>query len=69
MVIDVARIIELKDAPIVAGAIMLGAPYLASYDRRHLHSQRAVIFQHWGIRVATPEEILRHFRGGLGNTQ
>jgi predicted nucleic acid-binding protein len=58
LVIQVAQIIEPKDAPIVAAAIALEATHLATYDRRHLLSQADVILQHFGIIVATPDDIL-----------
>ena len=59
LVIEVATIIEPEDAPIVAGAIMLKATHLATFDRRHLLSQAVLIHQHFGVTVATPDEILR----------
>jgi predicted nucleic acid-binding protein len=55
MVTDVARLIEPKDAPIVAGAITAGASYLVSYDRRQLLSEAGLIRQQYGIEVATPD--------------
>jgi hypothetical protein len=39
----VTQVVVLKDAPIVAGAIEANASYLASYDRKHLLRQAAVI--------------------------
>src|SRR4051794_29784752 len=39
----VATVVEPKDAPIVAGAIQAHAEYLASYDRKHLLSQKGTI--------------------------
>jgi len=59
MVLAVARVVEFKDAPIVAGAIAAEAPMLATYDRRHLLSQADVIREAFGVEVLTPEDVLR----------
>ncbi|TAK20447.1 MAG: hypothetical protein EPO26_17895 [Chloroflexota bacterium] len=53
-----AAVVEPKDAPIVAGGIHAGVTHLATYDRRHLLSKRDLIRQHFGLDVATPDEIL-----------
>ena len=58
LVLRVAQVVELKDAPIVAGAVQAKAGYIASYDRKHLLRQREEIEHHYQIRVATPDEIL-----------
>ncbi len=58
LVLRVAAVVEAKDAPIVAGAIQGRARYLASYDRRHLLHQKEQIQVHYGIIVATPDEVL-----------
>lgn len=55
---DVARFIEPKDAPIVAGAIAAMCVYLATFDRQHLLSQAAYIHETWGIDVGDPRKIL-----------
>jgi hypothetical protein len=54
----VAKVVVLKDAPIVAGAFEANAPYLASYDRKHLLRQAAVIKDYFGVAVDTPDNIL-----------
>jgi predicted nucleic acid-binding protein len=58
LVEEVATVIALKDAPVVAGAIHAGAMFLATYDRKHLLSRREEIFAAFGVTVATPSEIL-----------
>lgn len=58
LVREVARFIEDKDAPIVAAAIDAGARYLATYDRRHLLRQAAIIQARYSLIVATPDDIL-----------
>jgi predicted nucleic acid-binding protein len=50
--------IALKDAPIVAGAVHAGAGFLATYDRKHLLAQAALIQDRFGITVGTPEIVL-----------
>ncbi|MGI8828131.1 MAG: PIN domain-containing protein [Chloroflexota bacterium] len=64
-VLEVARIVELKDAPIVAGAIEAGAQYLATYDRRHLLNAADRIHKAFGVNVETPFAILRASGEGL----
>jgi predicted nucleic acid-binding protein len=59
----VAKVVVTKDAPIVAGAINASAPFLASYDRKHLHAQAALIRARFGIDVAVPDDILRRLTG------
>jgi predicted nucleic acid-binding protein len=54
----VAKVIEVKDAAIVAGALAAGAAYLARYDRRHLLSQADVISIAFDLVVATPDHVL-----------
>ena len=58
LVREVAAIIALKDAPIVAGAMHAHAPFLVTYDRKHLLSRREDILAAFGITVATPDEVL-----------
>jgi len=53
------QLVEPKDAPIVAAAVLVKADYLASYDRRHLLAKRAEIAEAYGIVTATPDDILR----------
>ena len=59
LVVRVAKVIEPKDAPIVAAAMAAKAQYLATYDRKHLLSQRDTIKAHFGIEVVLPDELLR----------
>ena len=58
LVEQVAAVIVLKDAPIVAGAIAAGAALVATFDRKHLLSRRQEILAAFGVTVATPGEIL-----------
>ncbi|MBM2826617.1 MAG: PINc protein [Dehalococcoidia bacterium] len=58
LVLRVAQVVAVKDAPIIAAGMHSRASYLATYDRRHLLSIREDILAHFGIEVATPEEIL-----------
>ncbi|MCC6792000.1 MAG: hypothetical protein IT336_09950 [Thermomicrobiales bacterium] len=57
-VLSVAKIIELKDAAIVAGALAASASYLASYDRKHLLSQAALVEAEFRLNVETPDQIM-----------
>jgi predicted nucleic acid-binding protein len=58
LVLDTARLIVAKDAPIVAAARSARVKLVATYDRKDLLSKREVILDAFGITVATPEEIL-----------
>lgn len=58
LVAEVAQIIELKDAPIVAGAVTARANFLATYDRKHLLRQATIIQTRYGIIVTTPDVIV-----------
>lgn len=53
-----AGTVELKDAPIVAGAVQAGADFIDSYDRRHLVNRSADIESAFGISVLTPADLL-----------
>jgi predicted nucleic acid-binding protein len=55
---NIAMGFELKDAPIIAGAVAGQCAYLATYDRAHLLSQSDRILQLHGIVVAPPDKIL-----------
>lgn len=58
LVLAAARVVALKDAPIVAAAVAAGATYLATYDRRHLLRQKDEIKAQFALLVATPDEVL-----------
>lgn len=59
-VLRAARVVDVKDAPIVAGAVRARATYIATYDRRHLLTKRAEIEAAFGIRTATPDEVMNN---------
>jgi len=58
-VLAVAQVVEVKDAPIVAGAMEAEAIYLATYDQQHLLRCSERIRVAFGIIVATPADIIR----------
>ncbi|HEU0113892.1 MAG TPA: PIN domain-containing protein [Thermomicrobiales bacterium] len=58
MVIDTARVVVAKDAPIIAAARAAEVQLVATYDRKDLLSKRQPIFDAFGVTVATPDEIL-----------
>jgi len=58
LVRQVAEIVEPKDAPIVAGAMYAEARYIATFDRKHLLAEAALIEERFGILVQTPGLIL-----------
>ncbi len=58
LVRKVSKIVDLKDAPIVAGAIFSKADYLVSFDRKHLLAHKREIEIHFKVKVVTPDEIV-----------
>lgn len=58
LIVDVAKVVAGKDAPIIAGAITAGARLIASYDRKHLLSRAPEIWEALQVQVSTPDSIL-----------
>ena len=58
LIVDTARVVVAKDAPVIAAARTARVRIVATYDRRHLLSRRDEILAAFGITVATPSEIL-----------
>jgi predicted nucleic acid-binding protein len=58
LIADTARVVVVKDAPIIAAARAAQATIVATYDRKDLLSKRQEILAAFGVTVATPEEIL-----------
>lgn len=59
LITKVSKVIEPKDAPIVAGAISVKANYLVSFDRKHLLQLRQKIKTHFKVKVITPDELTK----------
>ncbi|MEK7521745.1 MAG: putative toxin-antitoxin system toxin component, PIN family [Patescibacteria group bacterium] len=59
LVTKVARVVERKDAPIVAGAISSKSDYLVSYDQKHLLKQKQIIKINFKIKIVTPDEMVK----------
>ena len=59
LVRDVSEIVEGKDAPIVAAAIVAGNATVVTFDRRHLLRAAEVILANFGVRVVEPGILLR----------
>lgn len=58
LIVNTARLVVAKDAPIIAAARAVRAPLVATYDRKDLLSKREEILAEFGVTVATPEQIL-----------
>ncbi len=58
-VLEAAKQIEPKDAPIIAGAIQAKADFLATYDRKHLLQQKEKIKSIFHLLVVTPDEVVK----------
>ncbi|OGE25219.1 putative toxin-antitoxin system toxin component, PIN family [Candidatus Daviesbacteria bacterium RIFCSPHIGHO2_02_FULL_39_12] len=63
LVLKVAKVVEAKDAPIVAGAISSKADYLVSFDRKHLLQHKKEIETNFKVKVVTPDELIPIFMG------
>ena len=58
LVVETARVVVPKDAPIIAAARAARVDLVATYDRKNLLAKRPEILAAFGVTVATPEEIL-----------
>lgn len=58
-VLKAAEVVELKDAPIVAGAAYSKADYLVTFDRKHLLQHKREIKAILKVKVVTPNELIR----------
>ena len=59
LVLKVSKVIALKDAPIVAGAVTSRADYLVTYDKKHLLQHKKEIETNFKIQVVTPSELTK----------
>lgn len=59
LVQKVAKIVDIKDAPIVAGAVQAKADYLVSFDRKHILQHKEDIEANFKIKVSTPDEVIQ----------
>lgn len=62
LVLETARVVVAKDAPIIAAARAVAVEFVATYDRRDLLSHRQAIHAALGLTVAIPSEILLALR-------
>lgn len=58
-VLEAAKVVALKDAAIVAGAVHARADYLATHDQQHLLRTAQLIEEAFGVAVVTPDVVLR----------
>lgn len=59
LVMKASEVVELKDAPIVAGAVTAKADYLVSFDKKHLLQQKQKIEAKFKIKVVIPDELTK----------
>ena len=62
MVRATARYTEPKDAPIIAAALVAGCDYVVTFDQKHL-LLRPEVAEESGLRIVTPEVVVRLVRG------
>lgn len=58
-VLKASEVVELKDAPIVAGATYSKADYLVTFDRKHLLQHKREIKAILKVKVVTPNELIK----------
>lgn len=58
-ILKVSKVVELKDAPIVAGAITVKVDYLVTFDRKHLLKQKQEIEENFKIKVVIPDVLTK----------
>jgi predicted nucleic acid-binding protein len=64
---DVAKyltVINPNDAPILASAVISGADFLVTWDKKHFISKNIRV--HSSLKIVTPGEFLKHFRAYIG---
>jgi predicted nucleic acid-binding protein len=54
---EAATYINLKDAPIVAGAVKARVDYLVTWDRKHFIDDERVARES-GLKIVTPDEVM-----------
>lgn len=59
MLLKVPKVIDIKDVPILAGAIQSKADFLASFDRKHILQHKKEIETKFNIKVVTPDEVIK----------
>ena len=59
LVLKVSRVVDPKDAPIVAGAVSAKTDYLVSFDRKHLLQHKQEIEANFKVKVVTPDEVVK----------
>jgi CTP:phosphocholine cytidylyltransferase-like protein len=57
-ILRAATYVNIKDAPVVAGAKKAGVEFLVTYDRKHLLSPPEVA-EKSGLQIVTPEFIVK----------
>lgn len=60
----VTRLVDFKDAPIIAAAIVAKAPIVTTYDQRHLLSRAEEIMAAFGVEILTPRDVLERMGAG-----
>ena len=58
------KIINYDDAPILASAVISGADFLVTWDRKHFMDKNINIYSQ--LKIVTPGEFLKYFRESLG---
>ena len=59
-----AKVINLKDAPILAAAMGENVNYLITLDTKHFHTER--VKEKCSFKVVTPQEFLKEFQISMG---
>lgn len=59
LVLKAAKVVDVKDAEIVAGAVYAKADFLVSFDHKHILKQKKKIEMEFDIKISTPDEVLK----------
>jgi predicted nucleic acid-binding protein len=57
LVVRCEGIVHPKDAPIVAASVAASANFLASFDRQHLLTEADAVWNHFGVKLVTPDQL------------
>lgn len=59
LILKVAKLVNIKDAPIVAAAIQTKADFLVTYDQKHLLQCAKNIEKNFKVKTYTPDQFFK----------
>lgn len=61
-ILKASKVVNVKDAPIVAAALEAKADFLVTYDRKHLLRYKGEVEREFKIKVRTPGEVMNEIK-------